>query len=1074
LSGLPGLIEPVHGATLPVVGVWSSACGSFNLTTSSCPTGSLNVGNTISVQINVTNSRPYNAFETALYYDPSFLSATSIDLNTNTVWTNVFAVVTDTTSQPGAVFIGMTNLAATPITRDGILANVEFRIKALGVSPLSLAAGTAYPSGGATSLSSVKPDWTRLVYGGTPYDTSTADGYFMNQATRLGPVASFTYSPAQPVNGQSVSFNASGSFDADNPAAGSASIARYIWDFGDGSAGIYATIVQHTFGSQGNFSVRLTVVDSDDTFQGMVTHRVEVFSLSTITCPTAAILLVPGDCSTIQSALNSVSAGGTVNVSAGTYKEDPVVEKPVSLIGSGMTILYGSVKILHAVNATVSGFTILNAAPAATTGVEIASSQNVTASNNEIVGQAPTLFQESHGIEVSGSRDVSLIGNTVLNETIGISLQSTSDTTLRSNTMTRNDFNFGITGSYVQNIDASNTIDGKPMFYDVNGNNPNPPANPGYVAIVNSRDVVVGHTSISNEEEGVLIVNSTRVTISGVEVHNAIYGAIILNSTSTTVTGSTLEGGNTGLRMDFGLANSILNDTFSGGSFIGGISVDIESSSRNLIENNQAAGGYVELAGSAMNQIVNNQATAIILAESPNNEVTSNRVVDIYIQNSPNNLLRSNQIEALDGIGIAVFSGHIQCIFSNTPCVLVSDYVQDIDSSNTVSGKPIYYLVNKDSVTVPSNAGFVAVVNSTNIVISQVNIAYNYEDVVIVSSTDVTLEYSNLTYALRAGVFAWSTRGLVLQDNSFLGDYTGINVESSNSGVIVGNVVLGYGGFRGGRGIVLSDASHFDIEGNYVSYFFYGGIVFRDFTTFNGSPSGSPSSNNIIDRNTVVSASGPSSDFSSAGIFASPNSTVSGNTIAYNHWGLATGGNDTIYQNNFINNDIQGRGSQDRWDNGSGQGNYWSDYTGQDTDGDGVGDTLLPHLGLDNYPLVSPWTPTGLAAKLTGRSAWPQYKRLSLSRVSSGIQTLFALANNTGTAPEWIEAVFNVTSATGATIQIVSGPVWVAPGGQIDLSTSFSPLPGSYKVTVTLRFSSDAYLSWKTGSVRTFSFQVVS
>src|SRR4029077_12395381 len=108
--------------------------------------------------------------------------------------------------------------------------------------------------------------------------------------------------------------------------------------------------------------------------------------------------------------------------------------------------------------------------------------------------------------------------------------------------------------------------------------------------------------------------------------------------------------------------------------------------------------------------------------------------------------------------------------------------------------------------------------------------------------------------------------------------------------------------------------------GNYVSYFFYGGIVFRDFTTFNGSPSGSPSSNNVIDRNTVVSASGPSSDFLSAGIFAWTNSTVSGKTIAYNHGGLATGANDTIYPNNFITNDIQARGSPDRWDNGAGSG----------------------------------------------------------------------------------------------------------------------------------------------------------
>jgi len=63
----------------------------------------------------------------------------------------------------------------------------------------------------------------------------------------------------------------------------------------------------------------------------------------------------------------------------------------------------------------------------------------------------------------------------------------------------------------------------------------------------------------------------------------------------------------------------------------------------------------------------------------------------------------------------------------------------------------------------------------------------------------------------------------------------------------------------------------------------------------------------------------------------------------------------TIYHNNFINNTEQAltMNSQDAWDNGI-EGNYWSDYKGQDVDGDAIGDApyVIDENNRDNYPLV--------------------------------------------------------------------------------------------------------------------------
>ena len=75
--------------------------------------------------------------------------------------------------------------------------------------------------------------------------------------------------------------------------------------------------------------------------------------------------------------------------------------------------------------------------------------------------------------------------------------------------------------------------------------------------------------------------------------------------------------------------------------------------------------------------------------------------------------------------------------------------------------------------------------------------------------------------------------------------------------------------------------------------------------------------------------------------------------------------NNIFHHNNILDNTSPVFSSGiNSWDNGEGEGNYWSDYTGSDNGsngriaGDGVGDTDLPHQGVDWYPLMEPWVPT--------------------------------------------------------------------------------------------------------------------
>jgi hypothetical protein len=102
------------------------------------------------------------------------------------------------------------------------------------------------------------------------------------------------------------------------------------------------------------------------------------------------------------------------------------------------------------------------------------------------------------------------------------------------------------------------------------------------------------------------------------------------------------------------------------------------------------------------------------------------------------------------------------------------------------------------------------------------------------------------------------------------------------------------------------------------------------------------------------------------------NTTITGNYIANNKNGVFFGSNQPgnipanvqISENRFVNNLRQLSGcvcidyniteAKHYWDNGR-AGNFWSDYNGTDSNGDGIGDTpyVIDPLNMDRYPLVT-------------------------------------------------------------------------------------------------------------------------
>jgi parallel beta-helix repeat protein len=110
--------------------------------------------------------------------------------------------------------------------------------------------------------------------------------------------------------------------------------------------------------------------------------------------------------------------------------------------------------------------------------------------------------------------------------------------------------------------------------------------------------------------------------------------------------------------------------------------------------------------------------------------------------------------------------------------------------------------------------------------------------------------------------------------------------------------------------------------------------------------------NNIVD-NAITNNSDIGIFLNGAGY-----NNIIGNNITNNKRGIVVSlcYDNVFYHNNFVNNvnHVETDNSNGIWDNGE-EGNYWDNYTGLDSDEDGIGDTpyIIDENNQDNYPLMN-------------------------------------------------------------------------------------------------------------------------
>ena len=159
-----------------------------------------------------------------------------------------------------------------------------------------------------------------------------------------------------------------------------------------------------------------------------ITHKLDDADLGLVTWVASNVYVTPLSGS-IQRGIDAVT-GSTVNVAAGTYDEQVVIDKSLTLQvaeGEEVTITSDSSTItVSAADVTISGFTITSTAGTGTGGIVAVNADNVTLEDNTILfdGNAGEVGDAYYGIVAINRSGLTLTGNTFLATTTVVNSQA--------------------------------------------------------------------------------------------------------------------------------------------------------------------------------------------------------------------------------------------------------------------------------------------------------------------------------------------------------------------------------------------------------------------------------------------------------------------------------------------------------------------------------------------------------------------------------------------------------------------------------------------------------------------------
>ncbi len=567
-------------------------------------------------------------------------------------------------------------------------------------------------------------------------------------------------------------------------------------------------------------------------------------------------------------------------------------------------------------------------------GIQVVQSSSFNLITNNSLNNNIHDFTYSYGVgiwvESSGTQNLTITNNILSNNSYAGILLDGENHTLSGNNFTNCGLHFfyniydpSIEIYNSHNIDITNLVNGKPLYYYKNENNLNSNnfTDAGQIILVNCNN------------SQILNLNITHATVAVSQYYSKNNIISYNNFTTNSYSGILLVKSHNFLILNNNLSKNLNTyadvETYFGYGF--GISIQ-ECYNITVSLNNVSSNGIgISLQDSYANKFIENSLY--------DNSIAGFLIYNILGSSDYNN-----------------FSGNLMrnCGFYIYPSLI--EFELYIDKTNLVNGKPVYYYYHRENLKATNftNPGQIILSGCNNSIISNLELSSSSVGVSLLFGNNITV-YNVSSSKNAYGFMLLASINSQIVNNTAIQNMFGINDAMGYNNTIAGNIVkngtrvMTEGiAFGGGIGVMTDPTSGYgnNISNNIITNNENGLVIGGKFHSI---------SNNVIDNNNQY---GIMMNF--YGQLCS-NSSFTRNLILNNEIGifLSEYGNDnnSIFYNNFIKNGLNAEdsGNNNKWDDGF-IGNYWNDYDGIDANYSGIGETPYSIHGLvynkDTYPLI--------------------------------------------------------------------------------------------------------------------------